>query len=155
MRRVDSLEKTDAGRDWGQEEKGTTEDEMTGWHHGLHRHESEWTPGDGDGQEGLACCDSWGCKELDTTDWLNWTELNWSYLNSRTCLPQQETLKNENSKQICPLLPYCVNSWPWRISSSFLTLTDSPISQSTRQWFLPMGIPVPFIAPSQKRKEKS
>ena len=65
----------DAGRDWGQE-KGTTEDEMAGWHHGLDGHESEWTPGDGDGQGGLACCDSWGRKESDTTEWLNWTELN-------------------------------------------------------------------------------
>ena len=48
----------DAGRDWGQVEKGTTEDEMAGWHHWLDGHESEWTPGVGDGQGGLACCDS-------------------------------------------------------------------------------------------------
>ena len=67
---------SDAGRDWGQEEKGMTEDEMAGWHHGLDGHESEWTPGDGDGQGGLACCDSWGLKESDTTEQLNWTELN-------------------------------------------------------------------------------
>ena len=61
MRRVDSLEKTlMLGRDWGQEEKGTTEDEMAGWHHWLNGRESEWTPGVGDGQGGLACCDSWG-----------------------------------------------------------------------------------------------
>ena len=53
----------DAGRDWGQEEKGTIEDEMAGWHHRLDRHEFEWTPGVGDGQGGLACCDSWGRKE--------------------------------------------------------------------------------------------
>ena len=51
---------SDAGRDWGQEEKGMTEDEMAGWHHQLDRHEFEWTPGDGDGQGGLACCESWG-----------------------------------------------------------------------------------------------
>ena len=63
MQRVDSLEKTDAGRDWGQEEKGTPEDEMAGWHHQLDGHEFEWTPGVGDGQGGLACCYSWGCKE--------------------------------------------------------------------------------------------
>ena len=75
MRRVDSLEKTDAGRDWGQEEKGTTEDEMAGWHHWFNGHESEWTPGVGDGQGGLACCDSWGRKESDTTEQLNSTEL--------------------------------------------------------------------------------
>ena len=65
---------SDAGRDWGQEEKGTTEDEMSGWHHWLDGHEFEWTPGDGDGQGGLACCDSWGCKESDTSERLNWTE---------------------------------------------------------------------------------
>ena len=75
MRRVDSLEKTDAGRDWGQEEKGTTEKEMAGWHHWLDGHKFEWILGVGDGQGGLACCDSWGHKESDTTERLNWTEL--------------------------------------------------------------------------------
>ena len=64
----------DAGRDWGQEEKGMTEDEMDGWHHRLDGRESEWTPGVGDGQGGLACCDSWGCKELHMNCA---TELNW------------------------------------------------------------------------------
>ena len=64
----------DAGKDWGQEEKGMTEDEMAGWHHRLDAHEFGWTPGVGDGQGGLACCDSWGRRELDTTEWLNWTE---------------------------------------------------------------------------------
>ena len=68
MRRVDSLEKTDAGRDWGQEEKGTTEDEMDGWHYWLNGRGSEWTLGVGDGQGGLACCDSWGHKESNTTE---------------------------------------------------------------------------------------
>ena len=71
---------SDAGRDWGQEEKGTTEDEMAGWHHWVYGCESEWTPGVGDGQGGLVCCDSWGCKESDTTERLNWTELNHNYL---------------------------------------------------------------------------
>ena len=66
----------DAGRDWGQEEKGTTEDEMAGLHHRLDGRESEWAPGVGDGQGGLACCDSWGREESDTTERLNWTELN-------------------------------------------------------------------------------
>ena len=67
---------SDAGRDWGQEEKGMTEDEMAGWHHWLDGLESGWTLGVGDGQGGLAGCDSWGCKESDTTERLNWTELN-------------------------------------------------------------------------------
>ena len=66
----------DAGRDWGQEETGMTEDEMAGWHHWLNGRESGWTPGVGDGQGGLACCNSWGRKESDTTEQLNWTELD-------------------------------------------------------------------------------
>ena len=65
---------SDAGGDWGQEEKGTTEDEMAGRHHWLNGRESEWTPGVGDVQGGLTCCDSWGRKESDTTERLNWTE---------------------------------------------------------------------------------
>ena len=63
---------SDAGRDWGQEEKGTTEDEMAGWHHQLDGHEFEWTLGAGYGQGGLECCDSWGHKESDMTEQLNW-----------------------------------------------------------------------------------
>ena len=61
--------------DWGQEEKGMTEHEMAEWHHGLNGRESEWTLGVGVGQGGLACCDSWGRKESDVTERLNWTEL--------------------------------------------------------------------------------
>ena len=67
----------DAGKDWGREEKGTTEDEMVGWHHRLNGHVFGWTLGVGDGQGGLACCSSWGRKMSDTTEQLNWTELNW------------------------------------------------------------------------------
>ena len=66
---------SDAGRDWWQEEKRMTEDEMAGWHHWLDGHESEWIPGVGDGQGGLACCDFGGRKESDTTERLNWTEV--------------------------------------------------------------------------------
>ena len=65
----------DAGKDWGQE-KGTTEDEMVGWHHRLNGRGFGWTLGVGDGQGGLVCCSLWDCKESDTTEWLNWTELN-------------------------------------------------------------------------------
>ena len=65
---------SDIGRDWGQEEKGTMEDEMAGWHHQLNGREFGWTPGVGDGQGGLACCNSWGREESDTTERLNWTE---------------------------------------------------------------------------------
>ena len=69
------LKDPDVGKDWRQEQKGTTEDEMAGWHHCLNGRESEWTPGVGDGQGGLLCCSSWGRKELDMTEWLNWIEL--------------------------------------------------------------------------------
>ena len=67
MRRVDSLENSDAGRDWGQEKKGTTEDEMAGWHHRLNGHEPEQTSGDTEGQRSLAYYSSWVHKELGTT----------------------------------------------------------------------------------------
>ena len=67
---------SDAGRDWGQEEKGMTKDEMARWHHWLDGRDFEWNPGNGDGQWGLACYSSWGHKESDTNEWLNWTERN-------------------------------------------------------------------------------
>ena len=66
----------DAGKDWRQEEKGTTEDEKVGWHHQLNGQEFEQAPGVGDGQGGLVCCDSWDRKESDATERLNWTELS-------------------------------------------------------------------------------
>ena len=66
----------DAGKDWSQEEKGSTEDEMVGWHHQLDGHEFEQSPGVGDRQGSVACCSPWGHKESDTTEQLNWTEQN-------------------------------------------------------------------------------
>ena len=74
MWRTDSLEKT-VGKDGRQEEKGMTEDEMVGWPHQLNGHEFDQALGVGDGQGSLVCCHLWGCKELDTTEWLNWTEV--------------------------------------------------------------------------------
>ena len=74
IRRIDSLEDPDSGKDWRQEEKGTTEDEMIGWHHWLDGHEFGQVPGVGDGQGSLACCSPWGPKDLDMTELLNWTE---------------------------------------------------------------------------------
>ena len=77
----------DAGKDWRQEEKGMTEDEMVGWHHWLDGHEFEQAVGVGDGLGSLACCSPWGHKELDTTEWLNWTD-NFRTLRKLTLLPE-------------------------------------------------------------------
>ena len=71
-----SLKDSNTGKDWRQEEKGMTEDEMVGWHHRHNGHGFGWTLGVGDGQGGLECCRSWGRKESDMTERLNWTELN-------------------------------------------------------------------------------
>ena len=78
---------SDAGRGWGQEEKGTTKEEMAGWHHWLDGRESEWTLGVGDGQGGLACCNSWGRKESDTTERLKWTVTSIEVAFSYTVTP--------------------------------------------------------------------
>ena len=72
----------DAGKDWGQEEKGTTEDEIVGWHTWLDGHGFGWTSGVGDGQGGLVCCSLWGHKELDRAEQLNWTVTTYNVHNS-------------------------------------------------------------------------
>ena len=78
MWRANSLEKTlMPGKDWGQEEKATTEDEIVGWHHWLNGHEFEQVSGDGEGQVSLACCTLWDCNESDTTEWLNKNSLEY------------------------------------------------------------------------------
>jgi len=120
----------DAGKDWGQEEKGTTEDETVGWHHRLNGHGFGWTPGVSDGQGGLGCCGSWGCKESDPTEWLNWTELNWTecndskywteYLFAGDAITKYHRLHGLNNENL------------------FLTLleTVSPGSRYQKVWFL-------------------
>ena len=92
IQRADSFEKNpDAGKDWGQEEKGTIQDEMVGWHHQLNGHEFELALGVGDGQGSLVCCSPWGRRESDMTEWLNWTDhhhwLNYYYLVLLDCFP--------------------------------------------------------------------
>ena len=101
-------EDPDAGKDWRQEEKGMTEDEMVGWHHRLNGHESEWIPGVGDGQGGLACCDSWGRKESDMTERLDWTELDYLLLkqqwqNTKTQGQNKQAKKNQTIHSIFKL----------------------------------------------------
>ena len=110
----------DAGKDWGHEEKGTTEDVMVGWHHWLDGHGFGWTPGVGDGQGVLACCGLWGHNKLDTTERLNWTKLNSVYLvhlhswfsicklNHKSCyaivFTIEKNLHVSGPKQIKPML---------------------------------------------------
>ena len=91
----------DAGKDWRRKEKGMTEDKMVGWHHQLDGRDFEWTPGDGDGQGGLACCNSWGRKQSDTTEQLNWTELNWTL-----CKANQQHIPELSYKNNLP-------AWQW------------------------------------------
>ena len=93
------------GKDWRQEEKGTTEDEMVGWHHQLDVHQFEQAPGVGDGQGSLACCSPWGRKELDTTE-----QLNWRVLSSLRFTPTQPLFHGE-----------ILNSYLAFLSFSFLT----------------------------------
>ena len=76
---------TDAGKDWGQEEKGMTEDEIVWWYHWHNGHGFGWTLGVGDQQGGLACFSSWVHKESDTTEWLNWTDSDRCYLLHYCC----------------------------------------------------------------------
>ena len=108
----------DAGKDWRQEEKGSTEDEMVGWHHRLNGHEFEQALGIGDGQGSLVCCSSWGCKELDMTEWLNWTEpcalacalfsTEWSYLLSEVYMAYYASVKSDALSRVCPHWMKCV-----------------------------------------------
>ena len=87
----------DAGKDWRQEEKGTTEDKMVGWHHRLDGHEFEQAPRVGDGQGSLTCCTPWGRKESDTTELLYWTELYWSEVKPVFKLLCMHKLSKRNS----------------------------------------------------------
>ena len=118
---------SDAGRDWGQEEKGTTEDEMAGWHHRLDGREFEWTLGVGDGQGGLACCNSWGYKESDTTERLNWVAKSyptpatpWTAACPLLCPP----LFPKVFYNSCPLSWWCYIT----ISSSVVPFSSCPKS---------------------------
>ena len=107
MWRVDSLEKClMLGGIGGQEEKGMTEDEMAVWHHWLDEGESEWTLGVGDGQGWLACCDSWGCKESDRTERINWTELILSKVHASVFMNMEPSLS-------LPLVKRNVNPRVW------------------------------------------
>ena len=97
----------DAGKDWSWEEKGTTEEKMVGLHYQLNGHESEQTPGDGEGQASLACCSPWGCKELDRTERLNWTELNWKSKEGTQLQPSTENSIKDLLSMAPPMRTRC------------------------------------------------
>ena len=111
MQRVDSLEKSDAGRDWGQEEKGMTEDEMAGWHHQLDAHELRWTPGVGDGREA-------------------WRAAIHGVAKSRTRLSDWTALKNISSQPTYPSSSMCLAVWWWKFTVPISTLPED------RKWIL-------------------
>ena len=118
---------SDAGRDWGQEEKGTTEDEMAGWHHRLNGHEFGWTLGAGDRQGGLVCCDSWGRKNSDTTEQLNWTELKLhkcihAWKPTQSCNENLCTSLNANEPSTLKSLKIRYYFWVPNLQSLFLII---------------------------------
>ena len=134
----------DAGRDWGQEEQGITEDKMAGWHHRLDAHEFGWTTGVGDGQGGLACCDSWGRKESDTTEQLNWTDclkipkINFyakkTYLHGKHLFPKHLSFSSSCVLFLCFLpfgspdpYPLLLSSW-WHIKRNYLIAKEPLMS---------------------------
>ena len=106
-----------ARKDWGQEEKGTTEDEMVGWHHRVNRHRFGWTLALGDEQEGLECCGSWGCKELDTTEQLNLTEPNGNLSFHHICNSTDKPTSLTNTDDI--IAGYILLGW-WLMSPKMI-----------------------------------
>ena len=129
---------SDAGRDWAQEEKGTTEDEMAGWHHWLDGHESEWTPGVGERQGGLACCDSWGHKESDTTERLIWSDLRTPFMVCRW-IPLCYVLTNQGDREEenFPVFLFIKTLIPsWGLYSYDLITSQKPLLQMSSHWGL-------------------
>ena len=131
--RTDSLEKTHAGKDWRPEEKGTTEDEMVGWHHRLNVHEIEQAPEVGDGLVSLACCSPWSHKESDMTE-LNWVTKLYPILlqphglqHARLPCPSPTPRAYSNS---CPLCQWC----SLVLCHPFLLLPSIFPSMSLFQW---------------------
>ena len=149
----------DAGKDWRQEEKGMTEDEMVGWHHWLNGHEFEQAPGVGDGQGSLACCSPWGHKELDMTEQLNSTQLNSELIrspppiyswNSRTWTSLRYTdnifntvKKNPSGKQL-----FSPNTW----DSYYIFLDNFHFKYSDKYPNLELGI---YCHLAQTKRQKA
>ena len=116
----------DAGKDWGQEEKGTTEDVMVGWHHWLNGHGFGWAPGVGDGQGGLVGCSSWGHKESDTIEWHNWTERTEWRLPPRGLMPDTVPPRTAAARVPVPTAGHC---WPMPLQET-LKQSKARLAQS-------------------------
>ena len=134
-------EKTDAGRDWGQEEKGMTEDEMAGWHHWLDGCVFEWTLGDGDGQGDQVCCNSWGRTESDTTERLNWCKMILNILGIRASLVAQ-LVKN---------LPVMQETWVQSLGWEDPLEKGTATHSSILAWRIPWTCIVHGVAKSRTR----
>ena len=130
------LKDPDTGEDWRQEEKGTTEDEMAGWHHWLDGHEFRWTRRVGDGQGGLVCCDSWGRKESDTTEQLNWTSTPPYHSSRSSAFPPIEIMKFAYTITFMPLLRHCLTFHAFIASGSGSVLHSCPLLLSSRSLIL-------------------
>ena len=135
----------DAGKDWGQEEKGTTEDETVGWHHQLNGHRFGWTLGVGDEQGGLECCGSWGHKESNRTEQLNWLKITQGTLSLLLSGARQnhnypqKTLKTKQIKKKTTLEPTRKDLWPLKTGTTrnhketWVGGTDTQCSQIPHQ----------------------
>ena len=144
----------DAGKDWRQEEKGTTEDEMVGWHHRLNGHGCGWTPGAADGQGGLACCGPWGRKESDTTERLNWIDMSIPYFSPAPISPLPLNSVSLQQKLVNQSLP-CYDQGLTDLGREILN-SSPPEPSSPRQdgvntaltlpWFLPNDAEVGLLA---------
>ena len=142
---------SDAGTDWGQEEKGITEDEMAGWYHRLDGRESQWILGVGDGQGGLACCDSWGLKELDTTERLNWTELNvYTLIQMCLCIQTHSLLPSDSKSWWSPGIYF-----KYYLNSDYQQLQGWPPSHFSLTKNLEMGLRSLQLEAEQKTRPGS
>ena len=138
---------SNCGKDWRQEEKGMTEDEMVGWYHRFNGHEFEQGPGIGDGQGSLACCSPWGHKELDMTERLNWTEKT---INSNRYFSYFITFLSTSVQfsSVAPLHIEFLISVYTKCKSSSIQIYDSPLTVNSSLQnhcnFLPYNSPLPF-----------
>ena len=127
---------SDAGRNWEKVEKGPTEDEMAGWHHWLDGRESEWTLGVGDGQGGLACCDSWGRKEMDTTELTEWQSLQVCSLERQeNSFQMRQKQEHVSDSAVCILVTWIWFGLRYLHAIPVLRIGEQVLSSMLMEWF--------------------